>query len=119
MFKEDLKIDEFCEFSEPIQEQVFLCGRIINLSTEDSTLSHDCVGLFNLGDESNSTSKYRLKLNLMELNQEYSVFEGEVVVAVGFFDANSKFNVRALRKLTVRPPRDLYDYNYLKRFNEL
>lgn len=119
LFKDDLKVDEFCEFTEPIQESVFLCGRIVNLSNEDSTLAQDCVGLFNLGDENTSSSKYRLKLNLAELNQEYSVFEGEVVVAMGFFDANNKFNVKNLKKLAVRPPQELYDYSYLKRFNEL
>lgn len=87
------------------------------MSSEDATLNQDCVGLFNLGDE-NSSAKYRVKLNLHEVAQ-YSIYEGEVVVAEGFNDANSKFNVNRLHKLQVRPPQDLYDYEYLKRFNEL
>ena len=102
MFKEDLKCEEFAEFGEPVQDCVRLIGRVINMSTEDATLNQDCVGLFNLGDE-NSSSKYRVKLNLSEV-PSYSVYEGEVVVAEGFNDANSKFNVNRLHKLAVRPP---------------
>jgi len=66
LFKEDLRCDEFAEFGEPIQDCVRLVGRVINLSTEDATLDQECVGLFNLGDE-NSSSKYRMKLNLSEV----------------------------------------------------
>lgn len=118
LFKEDLRCDEFSEFGEPVQDCVRLIGRVINLSTEDAaTLNQDCIGLFNLGDE-NSSTKYRVKLNLHEVPQ-YSVYEGEVVVAEGFNDANSKFNVNRLHKLIARPPQDLYDFEYLKRFNEL
>ena len=118
LFKEDLRCDEFSELGEPVQDCVRLIGRVINLSTEDAaTLNQDCIGLFNLGDE-NSSTKYRVKLNLHEVPQ-YSVYEGEVVVAEGFNDANSKFNVNRLHKLIARPPQDLYDFEYLKRFNEL
>jgi len=63
-----------------------IIGRIINNSTEEAILSQDCIGLFNLGD-ANSTSKYRVKLNMTEVRQ-YSVYEGEVVVAEGFSDSN-------------------------------
>ena len=85
------------------------------MSTEDSSLNQDCIGLFNLGDE-NSSSKYRVKLNLHEVPQ-YSVYEGEVIVAEGFNDANSKFNVNRLHKLAVRPPQALYSFAELQRFN--
>ena len=87
------------------------------MSNEDATLNADCVGLFNLGDE-NSSSKYRVKLNLHEVPQ-YSVYEGEVVVAEGFNDANSKFNVNRLHKLAVRPPQSLHSFSELQRFNQL
>ena len=80
-------------------------------------MTQDCVGLFNLGN-ADSTTKYRVKLNLSEV-PSYSVFEGEVVVAEGFHDSNSKFNVNRLHKLNIRPPQQLYSYEYLKRFNEL
>ena len=103
LYKEDLRCDEFAEFGDPVQDCVRLIGRVINLSTEEAQLNQDCVGLFNLGDE-NSSSKYRVKLNLHEV-QQYSVFEGEVVVAEGFHDANSKFNVNRLHKLNIRPPK--------------
>mmetsp|Transcript_14724 Transcript_14724/g.19951 ORF Transcript_14724/g.19951 Transcript_14724/m.19951 type:complete len:192 (+) Transcript_14724:112-687(+) len=102
LFKEDLRCEEFTEFGMPIQDCVRLVGRVINVSTEDATLNQDCVGLFNLGDD-NGTNKYRVKLNLTEVRQ-YSVYEGEVVVAEGFNDSNSKFNVNRLHKLKVRPP---------------
>jgi len=85
------------------------------LNTEEATLNQDCIGLFNLGDE-NSAAKYRVKLNMHEVPQ-YSVYEGEVVVAEGFHDSNSRFNVNRLHKPIVRPPQELYSYEYLKRFN--
>ena len=91
-----------------MQDCVRIIGRVVNLSTEDSNLGPDCIGLFNLGDE-NSSSKYRVKLNLHEVTQ-YSVFEGEVIVAEGFNDANSKFNVNRLHKLAVRPPQSLCNF---------
>jgi len=100
-----------------VQDCVRLIGRVINMSTEDATLNQDCVGLFNLGDE-NGSSKYRVKLNLHEVAQ-YSVYEGEVVVAEGFHDANSKFNVNRLHKLQIRPPQPLHDYAHLQRYNQL
>ena len=90
---------------------------MINVSTEDATLNQDCVGLFNVGDET-SSSKYRVKLNLTEVRQ-YSVYEGEVVVAEGFNDSNSRFNVNRLHKLKVRPPQPQYDQEELRRFNQL
>lgn len=90
---------------------------MINVSTEDATLNQDCVGLFNLGDD-NSSNKYRVKLNLAEVRQ-YSVYEGEVVVAEGFNDSNSKFNVNRLHKLKVRPPKALFNQSELRRYNEL
>lgn len=111
LFKEDLRCEEFSEFGEPVQDCVRLIGRVINMSTEDTTLNQDCVGLFNLGDE-NSSSKYRVKLNLSEV-PSYSVYEGEVVVAEGFNDANSKFNVNRLHKLAVRPPQSEYSFSEL------
>ena len=117
LFKQDLRQDEFSEFGEPIQDCVRIIGRVINLSTEDTKLSADCVGLFNLGNE-NSTSKYRVRLNLSEVAQ-YSVFEGEVVVAEGFHDSNSKFNVNRLHKVNVRPPQQFYSFDHLKKFNEM
>lgn len=97
LFKEDLRCEEFAEFGMPIQDCVRLIGRVINVSNEDTTLNQDCVGLFNIGDET-SSSKYRVKLNLTEVKQ-YSVYEGEVVVAEGFNDSNSRFNVNRLHKL--------------------
>lgn len=42
-----------------------------------------------------------------------------MVVAEGFNDANSKFNVNRLHKLKVRQPQSLYDHAYLERFNAL
>lgn len=70
---------------------------------EEPKLSPDSVGLFNLGDENNSTKVYRLKLNLSEV-PTFSLFEGEVVCAEGFMDTNSKFNVNRIHKANIRPP---------------
>lgn len=112
-----MRTDEFQEFGEPVQDCIRLIGRVINLSNEESSLNADCIGLFNLGDE-NSSSKYRVKLNLSEVPQ-FALFEGEVVVAEGFNDANSKFNVNRLHKLAVRPPQSHYPFEQLERFNQM
>jgi len=95
--KKDLKVDEFEEFGLPIQDCVRIIGRVVNMSTEEEKLKEDSIGLFNLGDEMSSTKQYRVKLNLSEV-PNYSLFEGEIVVAEGFNDANSKFNVNRLHK---------------------
>ena len=84
-------------------------GRIVNLSTEDTILKEDCIGLFSLGDGENSTNVYRLRLNCSEV-ATYSLFEGEIVVAEGFNDSNSKFNVNRLHKPEVIPPKQLCDF---------
>ena len=103
MLKEDLKTEEFTEFGLPEQECVRIVGRIVNLNMEEPKLSPDSVGLFNLGDENNSTKVYRLKLNLSELST-FSLFEGEVVCAEGFMDSNSRFNVNRIHKASIRAP---------------
>ena len=59
---------------------VRIVGRIINLSTEDSKLRADTVGILNTSEEAGSTSVFKLKLNLSEV-PFFSLFEGEVVVA--------------------------------------
>ena len=97
LLKEQLKVENFDEFGLPVQDCVRIVGRIINLSTEDAILNENSVGLFSLGDSENSTNVYRLKLNLSEV-QSFSLFEGEVVVAEGFNDSNSRFNVNRLHK---------------------
>jgi hypothetical protein len=50
-----LKVEAFEEFGTPIQDCVMICGRIINLATDDGNMTPDCVGLLNLGDENSST----------------------------------------------------------------
>ena len=55
ILKKDLKAEEFEEFGLPIQDCVRIVGRIINISTEDTVLKADSVGLFNLGDELSSS----------------------------------------------------------------
>ena len=51
-----------------------------------------------------STKLYRVRLNLSEV-PSFSLFEGEVVVAEGFNDSNSKFNVNRIIKPKVQPPK--------------
>ena len=93
-------------------------GRIVNLSTEDTILKEDCIGLFSLGDGENSTNVYRLRLNCSEV-ATYSLFEGEIVVAEGFNDSNSKFNVNRLHKPEVIPPKQLCDFQFLQKCREM
>ena len=50
---------------------------------------------------------------------QYSVYEGEVVVAEGFNDCNNKFNVNRLHKPGVRLPAPLLGLEELQRMNQL
>ena len=55
------------------------------------------IGLFN----ANYDIQCRLRLNLLEVPQ-YSLFEGEIIVAEGFMDTK-KFNVNRIWKPAVKP----------------
>jgi hypothetical protein len=67
------------------------------LSTEDPKLKELSIGLFN----SRYDLQCRLRLNLNEVPQ-YSLFEGEVIVAEGFMDTK-KFNVNRIWKPAISP----------------
>lgn len=73
---------------------------MINLSTEDAKLDEDCVGLINVSPDQ---TDIRIKLNLHEV-QQYSLFEGEIIVAEGFMGQNNKFNVNRIHKPEAREP---------------
>ena len=118
LMKAQLKVESFDEFGLPVQDCVRIVGRIVNLSTEDAILNENSVGLFSLGDSENAPTVYRLKLNLSEV-QSYSLFEGEVVVAEGFNDSNSRFNVNRLHKPQVIPPKELHEFETLKTCHEM
>ena len=76
----------------PVQSLQRVFGRIVNLSTEEDKLKADAIGLMNID---NGGSETKVRLNLAEVAQ-YSVFEGECVVAEGYNDANSRFSVNRL-----------------------
>jgi hypothetical protein len=85
------------------------------LSTEDNKLRPDTIGILNTSEDQGQTSVFRLKLNLSEV-PFFSLFEGEIIVAEGFQDSNSKFNVNRIFKpeaSTISKP--LYDYDFLKK----
>lgn len=69
-----------------------MCGRVINISTEDTKLKEHTIGIFN----GNFDTDCRLRLNLAEV-PGFSLFEGEVIVAEGFMDTK-KFNVNRIWK---------------------
>jgi len=54
VLKDELKTENFEAFGLPIQDCVRIVGRVVNLSTEDSKLKPDSVGLFNLGEDGGS-----------------------------------------------------------------
>lgn len=85
-------IEAFHEFYSPDQSLQSVCGRVVNLSTEDSKLKEQSIGLFNV----NYGIQCRLRLNLAQIKQ-YALFEGEVVVAQGFMDTK-KLNVNRIWK---------------------
>jgi len=70
----------------------------------------------NTTEENGQTFKLRLNLGEVPI---YTLFEGEVVVAEGCADSNSKFNVNRIFKPVINSsysvPRGIYDFDYLKR----
>lgn len=72
------------------------------MSTEDDKLKLDSIGLFNIGDEEGSKT-YKVRLNMSDCRQ-FSLFEGEVIVAEGFNDCNSRFNVSKIHKPQINAP---------------
>ena len=109
---EQCGVEAFEEYGLPVQDCIRVSGRIVNLSTDDGNLSSDQVGLFNLGDDNSSNQIYKLKLNLSETKQ-FTLHEGEVVVAEGFNDSHSRFNVNRLIKPAIQGPNSLFDYQFL------
>ncbi len=95
-----------------------ICGRIINLATDDGNFTPDSVGLLNLGDDNSSTQIFKLKLNLSE-TKEFALFEGEVVVCEGFSDTNSRFNVNRIHKPPTLKLNNLYDFKFLQKCQEM
>jgi hypothetical protein len=95
---------------------VRIVGRIINLSTEDTKLKADSIGIMNTSEENGQVFKLRLNLGEVPI---YTLFEGEVVVAEGCADSNSKFNVNRIFKPEINStfgiPKSVYDFDFLKR----
>ena len=88
--------EQFEDFYSPVQTCQRVCGRVINFSTEDSKIKETTVGLFN----TNYDIQCRLKLNLLEV-PNFSLFEGEIIVAEGFMDTK-KFNVNRIWKPAIK-----------------
>jgi len=66
------------------------------MSTEEDKLKMDSIGLFNIGEDESSRT-YKVKLSTAEA-KEFSVFEGEIIVAEGSNDTNSRFNAAKIHK---------------------
>ena len=67
------------------------------MSTEDPRLKEQSIGLFNAAYE----MECRLRLNMAQVPQ-YSLLEGEIIVAEGFMD-QKKFNVNRIWKPAISP----------------
>ncbi len=72
------------------------------MSTEDDKLKLDSVGLLNVGEDQ-GIKTYKVKLNMTD-TKSFSLFEGEVIVAEGFNDSNSRFNVSKIYKPQINLP---------------
>lgn len=59
-FKKELKVEQFNEYYSPEQTLQRVCGRVLNLSTEDSKMKEQTIGLFNAAYD----LQCRLRLNL-------------------------------------------------------
>jgi hypothetical protein len=63
------------------------------MSTEDPKMKESTIGLFNANFDHHDC---RMRINLGQVPQ-FSLFEGEIIVAEGFMDAK-KFNVNRIWK---------------------
>lgn len=97
ILKKQLGMESFDDFYSPVQTCQRVCGRVINISPEDPKLKEQYIGLFNV----NYDADCRLRLNLAEVPQ-FSLLEGEVIVAEGFMDTK-KFNVNRIWKPAITP----------------
>jgi hypothetical protein len=98
IMKKQLEVEEFTKFASPEQTCQRVIGRVYNMSTEDSKMREQSLGLFN----ADYGIEGRLKINLQEV-PEYSLLEGEIVVVEGFTDSK-KFNVNRIVKPVLPPP---------------
>lgn len=101
--KRQLHTETFDEMGEPTQDCKRIIGRVVAFSPEDPKISMLNLGLINF-DEEYQCGVYKIKLSMSEV-QNFSVFEGEVIVVEGFSDANfSTLNVVRMHKpLALRP----------------
>jgi hypothetical protein len=90
--KKQLNQEAFEDFFSPVQTCQRVCGRVINISTEEQKMKEQAIGLFNANYEPDC----RLRLNMNEV-PSFSLLEGEVIVAEGFMDTK-KFNVNRIWK---------------------
>jgi len=103
IMKRQLHTETFDEMGEPTQDCKRIIGRVVAFSPEDPKISMLNLGLINF-DEEYQCGVYKIKLSMSEV-QNFSVFEGEVIVVEGFSDANfSTLNVVRMHKpLALRP----------------
>jgi hypothetical protein len=72
-------------------------------------LKDNFVGLLNTN---NDGMESKVKLILTTIDQ-FSLFEGEVIVAEGYNDSGQRFNVRRIIKPNIAPKHNLYSYSQL------
>jgi hypothetical protein len=71
------------------------------MNQEDPKLQENNVGILNLNEE-NGGNVQKMKLQLNDV-QSFSLFDGEIVVAEGVYDANtSRLNVAKIHKLDIQ-----------------
>ena len=71
------------------------------MNQEEGKLSESNIGLLNLNEE-NGGNVSKIKLQLSEV-PSFSLFEGEIVVVEGCYDANtSRLNVAKVHKMDVQ-----------------
>jgi hypothetical protein len=75
-----------------------IIGRVFNFNQiEEDKLGEHGIGLINFNEES-ASQVFKMKLNMSDV-KNYSLFEGEIIVAEGFLDTSaSKFNVNRIFK---------------------
>lgn len=108
-------MESFDDLGLPTTDCQRIVGRVVNMSQEDPKLKEPYIGLINTSEDS-ATGITKILLNLSEV-QELSLFEGEIIIAEGFADINSKFNVNRVFKPAINPPKNSLPISQLRKLN--
>lgn len=114
VMKEKLRMEAFNQLGEVDTDAQRIIGRVVPYSSEEQRLNEDNVGIVNFSEDQQQ-GVFKVRLNISEV-KNYSLMEGEVIVAEGFIDPNNteKFNVSRIHKPDAFPLKSNIDIDKLR-----